>query len=368
MPERELDHVDKFPRAFLDNLGVGISLVDVARGQIVFANTECARIFGCSQQELNSGQITFIELTHPEDRDRNLAEHHRLLKGEIRQYRLRKRYLRRDGSVVWARVAVNGISDSAGTLRWCCAVLEDITEKVRLEQQLSLAVRVSGMATWSYVVRTNTSETSKTYNSVFGVGENEGAPSLDELLRRVHPDDRKSVATTIQRAIATGSGYAQEYRIVQENGHVRWLRSMASCTLDTAGCVTHLFGATIDITESKNRIQHRSPKQMSEMLAYIDENWNEPLSIDLLAKQAGCSSRKIHRFFASEGTTAVAHIKKVRLRHSRQQLSNPERGTTVTGVALACCFQNVGHFARDYRNEFGELPSETLKQARSSER
>jgi transcriptional regulator GlxA family with amidase domain len=33
----------------------------------------------------------------------------------------------------------------------------------------------------------------------------------------------------------------------------------------------------------------------------------------------------------------------------------------VTGVAFACGFQNLGHFARDYRLRFGELPSETLK-------
>ena len=361
----ELVHLDKFTRAFLDNLGVGISLVDVSQGQIVFANTECARIFGCSQQELSGRQITFIELTHPEDRGRNLAEHQRLISGEISEYRLRKRYLRRDGSIVWARVAVNGIKDSAGTVRWCCAVLEDISEKVRIEQQLSLAESVSGLATWTYAVNTDSSETSNAYNSVFGVGANRHAPSLDEVIKRAHPEDRKSVAATIQRAIATGSGYAQEYRIVQENGDVRWLRSMANCTLDAAGNVTNLVGATIDITDSKNIIQRRAPKQISKMLAHIEKNWDKPLSIDLLAKQAGCSSRQIYRFFAAEGISAVAYIKKLRLRHARQRLSNPVPGTTVTAVALACCFHNTGHFARDYCSEFGELPSETLRQARA---
>ena len=70
-------------------LPVGISLVDVEHGQIVFANTECARIFGYSQDELSNGGITYIDLTHPEDRDRNLVEHHRMLNGETEQYRLR---------------------------------------------------------------------------------------------------------------------------------------------------------------------------------------------------------------------------------------------------------------------------------------
>ena len=101
-----------------------------------------------------------------------------MLNGETEQYRLRKRYLRRDGSIVWARVAVNGIRDGKGVLRWCAAVLEDITEKLRVEQQLSLAQQVSGFATWNFAVDANSSETTTAYNKVFGLADAEPAPSL----------------------------------------------------------------------------------------------------------------------------------------------------------------------------------------------
>jgi len=42
---------------------------------------------------------------------------------------------------------------------------------------------------------------------------------------------------------------------------------------------------------------------------------------------------------------------------------NAEESTTVTGVAFACGFSNLGHFANDYRATFGELPSDTLRRA-----
>ena len=193
--------------------------------------------------------------------------------------------MRRDGSIVWARVAINGIRDSKGVLRWCAAVLEDITEKLRVEQQLSLAQQVSGLATWNFAVDANSSETSRAYNKVFGLADAEPAPSLSDLIERVHPDDRRRVSITIQRAIATGIGYMHKYRIVHPNGDVRWLRGIAKCTLDASGKVTNLIGATIDITDSRNEILQSTPRQISLMLDHIQRNWNKQLSVADLAKQ-----------------------------------------------------------------------------------
>jgi transcriptional regulator GlxA family with amidase domain len=53
----------------------------------------------------------------------------------------------------------------------------------------------------------------------------------------------------------------------------------------------------------------------------------------------------------------------VRLKHARRMLAAPNAETTVTLVAFACGFGNLGHFARDYRETFGERPSETLVRA-----
>ncbi len=103
------------------------------------------------------------------------------------------------------------------------------------------------------------------------------------------------------------------------------------------------------------------------MLRHIEDNWNKQLSVSELARHANCSSRQIYRYFSAEGLTAATYLKKVRLRQARKLLTKPDRRTTVIGVALACCFQNSGHFARYYKAEFGELPSETLKLSKAIE-
>ena len=56
----------------------------------------------------------------------------------------------------------------------------------------------------------------------------------------------------------------------------------------------------------------------------------------------------------------MAFVKSVRLGHARRMLQEPDRTTSVVSVAFACGFLNPGHFARDYRLAFGELPSMTL--------
>ena len=100
---------------------------------------------------------------------------------------------------------------------------------------------------------------------------------------------------------------------------------------------------------------------------YIEANWDKPLDVETLASIANVSARSIFRQFKKDrGYPPLAFIKKVRLQKARALLLGADQQTTVTSVSLRCGFQNVGHFAGDYRLEFKELPSETLARARRS--
>jgi transcriptional regulator GlxA family with amidase domain len=60
----------------------------------------------------------------------------------------------------------------------------------------------------------------------------------------------------------------------------------------------------------------------------------------------------------------MEYVKSVRLKQAHRLLQESDTATSVTGVALLCGFNNVGHFARHYRDAFGELPSKTLLTAK----
>ena len=149
--------------------------------------------------------------------------------------------------------------------------------------------------------------------------------------------------------------------VVGEGGEIRWLRGFATCLHDAAGEVTNLIGATVDITSTKVRYFEDVPKAMRDILAHVEDNWNKRLNVEEVAARYGVSSRSIYRFFEARGDTFTSHVRRLRLRHARRMLIESKPGATVTGIALTCGFSNLGHFAKDYHAEFGELPSDTLR-------
>jgi AraC-like DNA-binding protein len=108
-----------------------------------------------------------------------------------------------------------------------------------------------------------------------------------------------------------------------------------------------------------------APWQVRRAEQYIEANWDQPITIEALAIVTDASVRAVfHSFKESRGYSPMAFVKTIRLRHAREMLSAPEAKTSVTQVAYACGFGNLGHFAKDYLRSFGEHPSTTLKVAK----
>lgn len=105
-----------------------------------------------------------------------------------------------------------------------------------------------------------------------------------------------------------------------------------------------------------------APRQGRKAEEYLEAHWREAVTAEALAGVTGVSVRSIFRYFKNaHGCTPMEFAKRIRLQRARTMLLTREHGASVTAVAFACGFQNPGHFARDYRMRFGELPSQTLK-------
>lgn len=123
----------------------------------------------------------------------------------------------------------------------------------------------------------------------------------------------------------------------------------------------HNFSRLIDKDPRDPSLSH-----LRRVEAYIEANWNRPIVVDDLAATAGVSARALYNGFEKAfGCTPMTFVKRIRLRRARDLLARPDDTTTVTGVALACGFSNLGHFANDYRAAFGERPSETLRKSKA---
>ena len=109
-----------------------------------------------------------------------------------------------------------------------------------------------------------------------------------------------------------------------------------------------------------------APWQVRRAEEFIEANWNKPLDVESIAAATNVSVRNLFRSFRqSRGRSPMEFVKQVRLGRARELLQRPDVATTVTDVALACGFADLGRFSKDYSKRFHERPSDTLRRAKS---
>src|SRR5262245_59829847 len=129
------DSEERF-RGTFENAAVGITHNDSAGRFLRVNGTYCA-IVGYSREELL--QKTFEDITHPDDRAGNVELYRALLRGDSPILGLEKRYVRKDGSMVWVELSASLQRDAAGQPAYVIAVAQDISERNRLDGELRAA-------------------------------------------------------------------------------------------------------------------------------------------------------------------------------------------------------------------------------------
>lgn len=114
---------------------------------------------------------------------------------------------------------------------------------------------------------------------------------------------------------------------------------------------------------------HALPASLARTLAWLNTRLDRPIELETLAAVAGARPRTLELHFRLYlGTTPLGWVRRMRLARTRQQLLAGGEEASVTGIAQANGFNELGRFAGQYRRQFGELPSQTLKAARGSAR
>jgi len=107
------------------------------------------------------------------------------------------------------------------------------------------------------------------------------------------------------------------------------------------------------------------PADLVRALRWLRGHLSEPVRLERLADIGGVRPRTLETHFKMFlRTTPLGWVRQMRLRRARQQLLQSGRGPTVTDVAMANGFNQLGRFAAEYRKVFGELPSSTFQRAR----
>lgn len=119
-------------RTIFNDAAVGIALVN-SEGHPIQCNPALRRMLGYTEEELQL--MPFTEFTHPEDVDKDLSLYQELLEDKRGHYQMEKQYIRKDGQVVWGNLIVSMIRDERGRGQFAVAMVEDITERKRAEEE-----------------------------------------------------------------------------------------------------------------------------------------------------------------------------------------------------------------------------------------
>jgi PAS domain S-box-containing protein len=132
--EARLRESESYHRSLFEASGVGNAEIDPNTGRFLRVNKKYCELVGYSEAELLE-QKTYLEITHPEERDQNRELIERSSRGHTTALEIEKRYVRKDGSVVWVHVTTSLQRQMEGQTFRLLKVAQDITERRRAEEE-----------------------------------------------------------------------------------------------------------------------------------------------------------------------------------------------------------------------------------------
>ena len=126
-------------RIIFEQAAVGVGQLKSRTGEFVRINQRYADILGYSIPEME--KLNFQDITHPDDLAADLANMQSLLAGEIREFSMEKRYIHKNGSLVWGKLTVSPMWGPGEEPNYHIGVVEDITERKLAEEALQQSIQ-----------------------------------------------------------------------------------------------------------------------------------------------------------------------------------------------------------------------------------
>lgn len=283
--EKEKQTSKLFETAFSQSpLGIALVLDD---GSFWRLNDTFCSIVGYTKDELI--KLSFQDITHPDDLEIDLNYVQKLLNKELNNYSLEKRYIDKNGNIVWINLSVSPIflDEDKNKLEYFIAMIEDITEKKIVLEKLLQAEEISLLGHWDWNINEKHIYWSEMMSKIFGKENSSFEPSYETFLSIVHPNDKEMVDKKVQLALNNYSDFNIEFRIVV-NGKIKNIRTKGNIIYSNSKNI-RMFGTCQDITEIK-QLQNKEKKQehllmqqsklasMGEMVAAIAHQWRQPLN------------------------------------------------------------------------------------------
>ena len=267
-----MNDMEKYYKGVFENAGVGILVVD-RRGRVLEANQALLAMLGYVEEDLS--QCTFEAITHPDDREISNQNLKALMSGEKGSCRFEKRYLRKDGTVLWGDVSTTSIMDANSKPVRAITVVADITKLKESELALkdseehyrgvfeNAGVGINVLDRDGKIVQVN-----QALLAMLGYVESDLYQRTFEEI--THPHDRE-ISNRNLEALMSGkkSSYRFEKRYLRKDGTVLWADLSTSSIMGPNRKPAKVVGVIADITKRKQAEEEL--KRYSEHLEEMAE-------------------------------------------------------------------------------------------------
>ncbi|MCB0220325.1 MAG: PAS domain-containing protein, partial [Chrysiogenetes bacterium] len=252
--------------------------LEAGTGRVLFASSAYERIWQRKLESLLANPADWIEAIDPDDVERVEHAFARMIEGNPfdEVYRI----ILPDGGIRWIHDRGNPIMGEDGRVAHMAGIAEDITVRREAEESLRVSEeRLKQIVThvkdvfWLGDVRTRkVLYVSPAFEGIWGVAVADALECFDLWMEKIHEEDRPRVAAAID-AFFQGAPYRETYRVVREDGSIRWITDAGQVINDDEGKPYHLAGVARDITEQWETEQalRESEQRLSQVVNQIGE-------------------------------------------------------------------------------------------------
>lgn len=263
--EDELRRYQELATAAYDESSVGKAIVSLQDGRLVSANRALCDFLGYQMDALEGRHLA--ELTHPQDVDVDVPEFQRLIDAEIDSYTTDKRYLRRDGSVIWGRLQASTIGGGTGP-EYVLVEVVDITGAKQAEARLAFQASLLEQMRTPVVatdIRGRITHWNRHAAEAYGWTVEEAVGR--EFVELVIPGMSAEKLSAIRATIRDTGLWEGELTITRKDGSTFPVWASGAVARDGVGRPAGIVGAIVDLTDVQSaRADARSQEMLNRSL------------------------------------------------------------------------------------------------------
>jgi PAS domain S-box-containing protein len=269
--EQALRESEQLYRSTFELAALGVAQVSPS-GRFLRVNDKLAEITGYSKDELL--EMTFQEITHPEDLGEDVSQGEQVKSGALETYSMEKRYIRKDGSIIWVNLTVSGARNESGQLKHFISVAEDISARREGEEaryRLAAIVESSEDA----IVSKNLNGIIQSWNTgaqrIFGFSPEE---AVGQSITMIIPPELRDEEKQIIRRLRNGERI-EHYETVRmtKSGERLNISLTVSPVRDSRGRIIGASKIARDVTERK-RIEETLRQRESRLRAAFSQTYS----------------------------------------------------------------------------------------------